>query len=223
MGKIIVATTDTSTRTGNTPVAAEILYDTDENKFYGGDGATAGGIDLGGSSLIVEDGATTITGVDTITASEGIQADSLGGGNAGLKADISGLTADVTPDGAADYLMTYDDSAGQHKKVLLNNLPGGSGTITVQDGAETLSGIDTLELSEGIQADSLGGSSAGITLDISGLTADATPVGSTDYVATWDNSAGQHKKVLLDDLPGGGGGLSAAQVTALIVASASGG
>lgn len=40
---------------------------------------------------------------------------------------ITGLTEDVSPDGAADYVMTLDDSAGALKKVLLNNLPGGGG------------------------------------------------------------------------------------------------
>jgi hypothetical protein len=40
-------------------------------------------------------------------------------------------------------------------------------------------------------------------LDINGLTADASPIGSTDFVATYDASAGVNKKVLLDDLPGG--------------------
>ena len=45
--------------------------------------------------------------------------------------DINGLVADATPDGAADYLLTYDTSAGTHKKVLIDNLPiGGSGDVT---------------------------------------------------------------------------------------------
>lgn len=47
-----------------------------------------------------------------------------------------------------------------------------------------------------------------IAPDIPTLTADASPVGSTDYVMTYDASASAHKKVLLDDLPGGGGGAS---------------
>lgn len=41
--------------------------------------------------------------------------------------DIPSLTADATPNGAADYVMTYDASAATNKKVLLNNLPGGGG------------------------------------------------------------------------------------------------
>lgn len=44
-----------------------------------------------------------------------------------------------------------------------------------------------------------------VDLDINGLTADASPAGGVDYVATWDASAGAHKKVLLDNLPGAAG------------------
>ena len=40
--------------------------------------------------------------------------------------DIPSLTADASPDGTADYVVTYDASASTHKKVLLDNLPGGS-------------------------------------------------------------------------------------------------
>lgn len=46
---------------------------------------------------------------------------------------INDATADATPDGAADFVLTYDASAGVHKKVLLDNLPsagGGSGDVT---------------------------------------------------------------------------------------------
>lgn len=40
---------------------------------------------------------------------------------------INDLTADASPAGAADYVMTWDASASAHKKVLLNDLPGGGG------------------------------------------------------------------------------------------------
>ena len=43
--------------------------------------------------------------------------------------DITELTEDTTPDGAADYVMTYDASASGNKKVLLENLPGGGGGL----------------------------------------------------------------------------------------------
>lgn len=39
-----------------------------------------------------------------------------------LKAIIDGLSADTTPDGAADLLLTLDDSADALKKVLPDNL-----------------------------------------------------------------------------------------------------
>lgn len=42
-------------------------------------------------------------------------------------ATINEFTADATPDAATDYVMTYDASAGTHKKVLLSNLPASSG------------------------------------------------------------------------------------------------
>lgn len=41
--------------------------------------------------------------------------------------DINGLAADATPDGAADYLISYDASAGTNKKVLMDDLPAASG------------------------------------------------------------------------------------------------
>lgn len=44
----------------------------------------------------------------------------------GVEADINGLTEDTSPDGANDFLMTYDDSAGVLKKALPSNLPAGS-------------------------------------------------------------------------------------------------
>ena len=42
---------------------------------------------------------------------------------------IEDLTADGSPDGAADYVMTWDDSASLHKKVLLDNIGGGGGGV----------------------------------------------------------------------------------------------
>jgi len=54
--------------------------------------------------------------------------------------DINALTADASPDGAADYLASYDASAAVHKKVLINNLLTAVGgvpstrTLTAGDG-----------------------------------------------------------------------------------------
>ena len=63
----------------------------------------------------------------TITAGAGLT----GGGdlsaNRTLALDINSLTADGTPDGATDYVATYDASATAIRKVLLSDLPGGGG------------------------------------------------------------------------------------------------
>lgn len=59
---------------------------------------------------------TTTTGVPTIAVA-----------GTDYLPSINSLTADASPDGAADYVITYDASAAAHKKVLLNNLPGGGG------------------------------------------------------------------------------------------------
>ena len=44
--------------------------------------------------------------------------------------NINSLIADVLPDGSADYVVTWDASATAHKKVLLDDLPGGAGFAT---------------------------------------------------------------------------------------------
>ena len=41
--------------------------------------------------------------------------------------NINDLTEDGTPDGAADFVQTWDASEDRARKVLLNNLPGGGG------------------------------------------------------------------------------------------------
>lgn len=69
----------------------------------------------------------------TITAGVGLT----GGGdlsaNRTLDFSIDSLTADASPDGATDYVATFDASATGHKKVLLNNLPGGGGSGLYSD------------------------------------------------------------------------------------------
>ncbi|MBQ9501781.1 MAG: hypothetical protein IJU70_06470 [Lentisphaeria bacterium] len=44
MAKLILPTTTTPVRTANTPVAGEIFYDRTDGTYYGGDGATPGGV-----------------------------------------------------------------------------------------------------------------------------------------------------------------------------------
>lgn len=75
-------------------------------------------------------------------------------GAAEVKVDlISGQTADATPDGAADFVLTQDVSAGTLKKVLLNNLPssGGGATPTFFHGEFFLS--SNIDITSGTYAD----------------------------------------------------------------------
>jgi hypothetical protein len=92
----------------------------------------------------------------TISTSTGLS----GGGdltsNRTIALDINALTNDASPDGTADYVLTYDASASGHKKVLLNNLPGGSSTnsfttiaVSGQSDVVADSSTDTLTLVAG--------------------------------------------------------------------------
>jgi hypothetical protein len=62
--------------------------------------------------------------------------------------DFNALTADASPDRAADYVATYDASASAHKKVLLNALAPAAtdalaGLLELADQAEMEAGTDT--------------------------------------------------------------------------------
>lgn len=59
----------------------------------------------------------------SISAGTGLSGGGTIAANRTLNLDINSLTADASPDSAADYLATYDASAGAIKKVLLDNLP----------------------------------------------------------------------------------------------------
>jgi len=50
---------------------------------------------------------------------------------------ITGQVEDTTPDSAADYVLTYDASAGVLKKVLLDNLPSAGGANSLSDLTDT--------------------------------------------------------------------------------------
>ena len=159
----------------------------------------------------------------TLTAGVGIS----GGGdlstNRTFDLDVNSLTADATPDGAADYVVTYDASATGHKKVLLNNLPGGGGGETNTASNVGTGGVGVFARKTGVDlelkkinstsstsgitiVDDTGNDEIDVRLAINSLTADATPDGAADYVVTYDASGTGHKKVLLNNLPTGGGG-----------------
>jgi len=120
--------------------------------------------------------------------------------------DISGLTADSIASG--DQIAFYDITGSHHNKITVSGLNG------VLD-HDSLSGfvanehIDHSSVSVTAGTGLSGGGTIAATrtldVDINGLSADGSPDGGTDYVMTYDDSASTLKKVLLDNLPGGGG------------------
>ncbi len=57
--------------------------------------------------------------------------------SSGIETDINGLTTDASPDIAADFVPTYDVSAGVLKKVLIKNLAGYSTFISAEQTLST--------------------------------------------------------------------------------------
>lgn len=69
---------------------------------------------------------------------------------------VNALTADSSPDSAADYVMTYDGSASAAKKVLLQNIPGRLPRGYI-DGCEISNGTDAtndINIAAGVCRDS---------------------------------------------------------------------
>lgn len=79
--------------------------------------------DLATTGLMVRTGAGGLA-TRTAIAAEGVKVANGSGIAAAptFSSDIPGLAADPTPDPAADYIETYDTSAAQHKKALINTL-----------------------------------------------------------------------------------------------------
>lgn len=115
-----------------------------------------------------------------------------------LKADINGLTADATPDSAADYVMTYDASAAVHKKVLLANMPSGGG-------APTNATYLTATAESGLSAEvNLGALASGILKQTvsAGVSTPAIAAAGTDYVAPNAGITGATKTKITYDAKG---------------------
>lgn len=118
-----------------TPAAGKVaLYAKDDGRLYIKDDAgsetdltAAGGGGAPDSAEYLVLGLNGgLTNERVLVPTEGIQGtDGGAGGNYTIKLNINGLTADATPDASADYFVTYDASAGTHKKLLMSNLING--------------------------------------------------------------------------------------------------
>lgn len=190
--------------------------------IFKGDGTgTSVGLKVGSGKTLAIAGTLTLTGTTNIAISSlsgystnywadhtaiSVSAGGAltGGGtiaaNRTITLDVSGLTNDATPDTAADYMLTYDSSASSHKKALLSKI--NHNALTNYDSNQH---VDHTAVSISAGTGLTGGGTLAATrtlsLNISGLTADASPDKDADYLVTYDASATTHKKVLITDLP----------------------
>lgn len=204
---------------GDATKAGQLYYETDTGKLWHDDGSTwieagiyasilAAVAALASNGLIARTGSGTVA-ARSIAAGTGLAVTNGDGasGNPTIAPDVNGLTADATPDGAADYVMTYDASAAAHKKVLLDNLPGGGGASALDD----LTDVNAPAPSNGdvLTWDSTPGewvaAAPGVgALDLDDLgDVDTTTIAPSDGdVLTWDNGS----SLWVPAAPTGGGG-----------------
>lgn len=78
--------------------------------------------------------SVTLTAGDALAGGGDISA------NRSFALDINGLAAQASPDSANDTVVIYDSAAGAHRKVVLDNLPGGGLDNVVEDTTPQLGG-----------------------------------------------------------------------------------
>jgi hypothetical protein len=123
--------------------------------------------------------------------------------------NINGLTADTLAVG--DFFPFYDISGSDHNKITIANLNAFldhnvlTNYVANQHVDHTTVSIATAAGTSGLSGGGTIAATRNLTVDINGLTADASPDSATDYIMTYDASATALKKVLLSNLPSGGG------------------
>lgn len=165
------------------------------------------------NGLLTQTGADTFVG-RTVTAGVGVSVTNGSGvvGNPTIAVDVPSLTADASPDGTADYVLTYDNSATTHKKVLLNNLPGATGSGLVYISTQTASASATINFT------GLSSTYRHYLVKIRNLIpgTDATQLWmrtSTDGGSTYDNGASNYFYSVSIDRAGAGNDVTSATAT----------
>ena len=156
----VVGTTSTQTLTNKTINTASNTITIATGDITSGTMADAR---IAQSNVTQHEGAIThdnLTGVSandhvdhtsvSITAGEALSGGGTIAATRTIDLDINSLSADASPNGAADYVVTYDADAGSHKKVLLNNLPGaGSGETNTASNVGT-AGVGVFKQKTGV-------------------------------------------------------------------------
>lgn len=170
-------------------------YDSGNTRFE----LTSTDIDGGGSDgdiFRIDDGQQDVAFVGGASFGADVSLGSNSLTNASLAASLvdSGTFADAR---IAQSNVTQHEAAIDHD--ALTNFVGNEhvdhSTVSVTAGEGLTGGGDIT-------------STRTLDFDINGLTAQASPTGASDYVAIWDAGNSDHRKVLLDNLPGGGGSTS---------------
>jgi hypothetical protein len=193
------------------------------------------------SELTISSGAVTATGsahtIDTESDAASDDLDTISGGtegdllvisanNAARTVVVKHGTGNILTFGGSDVdldetrktlLLHYDGS--NWRVVGAASAGGGMTSFTAagdSGGGQSIANGNTLTIAGGdgvVTADSAT-DTVTVSLDINSLTAQGSPTGASDYVAIYDAGEGDHRKVLLNDLPGGGGGMTSFDVDA---------
>ena len=97
---------------------------------------------------------------------------------------ISSLSEDTTPDISADYVATYDASAGNNKKVKLVNIPGASMVLLSTATASSSATIDFTGLSSTYYTYILVYDGVALATDAQALTMRVSTDGGSTYLST---------------------------------------
>lgn len=149
------------------------------------------------------------TGV-SIVAGSGLSGGGTIAASRTLTLDINGLAADTLATG--DFFAFFDISGVDNNKITFANLNASidhNALLNYVANQHIDHSAVSVSTTEGIQGGGTIAATRTHKLDISGLTADATPDPLADYVVTWDNSASLHKKVLITNLPSSGFNITA--------------
>lgn len=167
------------------------LIDAIDDLFAAAGTGTSVGINVGSGKTLTVAGTITVTGTanidhDALTnfvANEHIDHSSVsisaggaltGGGdittNRSITLDVNALTEDEFPDEAADYLLAYDTSASEHKRILIENIAHDAlyGFVETEHVAHTSISISG---GEGLSGGGDITTSRTLNVDIGGLTA----------------------------------------------------